>query len=61
MQRCNTVLILFAVFTLLSLSPAYAIEPIPAESGFSGFLSLGGGYNRVKSNMIAGNTFGDVG
>ncbi len=61
MQRYNTVLILLAVFTLLSLSPAYAIEPIPAESGFSGFLSVGGGYSRVKSNMIAGNTFGDVG
>ena len=61
MQRYNTVLILLAVFTLLSLSPAYAIEPIPAESGFSGFLSVGGGYSRVKSNMIAGNTFGSVG
>ncbi len=61
MYRYNTLLVLLAVFLLLSLSPAYAIEPIPAESGFSGFLSIGGGYNRVKSNMIAGNTFGDVG
>lgn len=61
MHRSNALLALLAVFMLLSLSPAYAIEPIPAESGFSGFLQLGGGYNRVKSNMIAGNTFGDVG
>jgi hypothetical protein len=61
MHRYKTLLVLLAMSMLLSLSPAYAIEPIPAESGFSGFLSLGGGYNRVKSNMIAGNTFGDVG
>ena len=37
MQRYNTVLILLAVFTLLSLSPAYAIEPIPAESDSAAF------------------------
>jgi hypothetical protein len=61
MHRYKTLLVLLAMSMLLSLSPAYAIEPIPAESGFSGFLSIGGGYNRVKSNMIAGNTFGDVG
>ena len=61
MYRCNAFFVLLAMIMLLSLSPAYAIEPIPEESGFSGFLSIGGGYNRVKSNMIAGNTFGDVG
>ena len=61
MVRFKAFLTLFAVILLLPMSPAYAIEPIPAESGFSGFLSIGGGYNRVKSNMIAGNDFGDVG
>ena len=61
MHRFTRLLLLVAVMMLLPLSSAYAIEPIPTESGFSGFLSIGGGYNRVKSNMIAGNTFGDVG
>ena len=54
-------LLLGCLVMLLFIGQAYAIEPIPEESGFSGFLSIGGGYSRVKSNMIAGNTFGDVG
>jgi hypothetical protein len=51
---------LFITIILLSVGPAFAIEPIPEESGFSGYLTLGGGYSRVKSNMIAGNPFGSV-
>lgn len=42
-------------------SAAFAIEPIPQESGFSGFMNIGGLYVDVKSNMIAGNDFADVG
>jgi hypothetical protein len=42
-------------------SPAGAFERIPDESGFSGFVRLGGGGSWAKSNMIAGNDFGDVG
>ena len=61
MYRFNTLLPLIAMIILLSLSSAYAIEPIPEESGFSGYLTLGGGYSHVKSNMIAGNAFGNVG
>ena len=61
MYRFNTLLPLIAMIILLSLSSAYAIEPIPEESGFSGYLTLGGGYSHVKSNMIAGNAFGSVG
>ena len=34
--------------------PVGAIEPIPKESGFDGFVRLGGGYSWVKSNMVAG-------
>ncbi len=47
---------------LLSLysTTAFAIDPIPEESGFSGFLSLGLGVNRVKSNMLSGNRLVDV-
>ncbi|NIS78928.1 MAG: DUF2860 domain-containing protein [Anaerolineales bacterium] len=40
---------------------AYAIEPIPEKSGFSGFVNLGIVYLDVESNMIAGNDLGDVG
>jgi hypothetical protein len=42
-------------------SAAFAIEPIPKESGFSGFMNIGGLYVDVKNNMIAGNSFADVG
>ena len=31
-------------------SAAFAIEPIPKESGFSGFMNIGGLYVDVKSN-----------
>jgi hypothetical protein len=40
---------------------AYAIEPIPEKSGFSGFLNLGVIYLDVESNMIAGNDLVDLG
>ena len=39
---------------------ALALERIPATSGFSGFISLGGVANDVESNMIAGTDFGDI-
>ncbi len=41
--------------------PPPTLAGIPDESGFGGFLMLGAGVNRVKSNLIAGNDFGDVG
>jgi hypothetical protein len=37
------------------------LTAIPGESGFSGSVILGASYNWLKSNMIAGNDFGDVG
>jgi hypothetical protein len=47
---------------LLSLysTTAFAIDPIPEESGFSGFLSLGLGANRMKNNMVSGNMMVDI-
>jgi hypothetical protein len=48
------------VSTLVVTAPAAAIERIPEESGFSGFLTLGVAGNWVKSNMVAGTFFGDV-
>ena len=35
------------------VNPAAALEPIPVESGFSGFIRPGVGYLRYKSNMVA--------
>jgi len=61
MSPSKKVIVLFITIMLLSVGPAFAIEPIPEESGFSGYLTLGGGYGYVKSNMIAGNAFGNVG
>ena len=45
----------------LVCSPVAAFEKIPQESGFDGFVRLGGGYSWVKSNMVAGSDLGDVG
>ncbi len=46
---------------LFTSIPALAIEPIPKESGFSGFVNVGVGYLSLKSNMIAGTDLGDFG
>lgn len=40
--------------------PAYALDPIPAEGGFSGYLNAGAGYASVKSAFIAGNRAVDL-
>jgi len=42
-------------------SAAHALEKIPEEPGFSGFVNVGAGVVSAESNMIAGNDFGDVG
>ena len=59
MRRLIIGLVICAV--LLASIPALAIEPIPKESGFSGFVNVGVGYLSVKSNMIAGTDLGDFG
>ena len=42
------------VFTLIcGANMAVALDPIPVESGFSGFIRPGVGYMRYKSNMVA--------
>ncbi|MBW2335669.1 MAG: DUF2860 family protein [Deltaproteobacteria bacterium] len=62
-MRKSGFVLMFAAGIILALfcSPVAAFEPIPNESGFDGFVRLGGGYSWVKSNMIAGNDLGDVG
>ena len=46
---------------LLWTSDARAIDPIPEESGFRGFLDLGYGIANWKTNMVAGNRFSEIG
>ena len=46
----------FATLIILLLSgvnPVSALDPIPMESGFSGFIRPGVGYMRYKTNMVA--------
>ena len=45
---------------ILYVRPATAINPIPEESGFSGFVSIGTSAMSLGSNMVSGNKFGDV-
>jgi hypothetical protein len=40
--------------------PALAIEPIPKESGFNGYIQPGAGYLNIKSNMVAKASFLDL-
>jgi len=41
------------IVLLFGADLATALEPIPKESGFSGFIRPGVGYMRFKSNMVA--------
>ena len=41
------------ILLLSGVNPAGAVDPIPLESGFSGFIRPGVGYVRYKSNMVA--------
>ena len=48
-------------FVLCFSTTAGAIEPIPEEPGWSGYVFLGFGYTDVKSNTVIGNDIVDVG
>jgi len=48
----------FLVLCAAVVPSVYAIEPIPKESGFSGFINLGAGVTSVESNTLA--KFGSV-
>ena len=45
----------------LIAGPALAIDPIPQQDGWSGFLLGGIGYTELESNEVAGHTVIDVG
>jgi len=42
------------------ISSAYAIDSIPQESGFSGFVNIGAGAANIESNTLAKTLFGSV-
>lgn len=45
---------------IILMDTASAIDSIPSESGFSGYINLGGASIKAESNMIAGNSLGDL-
>jgi len=49
------------ILLILFGTPASAIDPIPKESGFSGYINLGGAYIEAETNMVKGTKFFDVG
>jgi hypothetical protein len=54
MKKTNFLTIaVIAVILLLGANLATALDPIPKESGFSGFIRPGVGYLNFKSNMVA--------
>lgn len=54
MKKVNFLTITVLAFALLfGTNLATALEPIPEESGFSGFIRPGVGYMRYKTNMVA--------
>jgi hypothetical protein len=54
MQKGWIIIIGFAATVFLAIGfPALAIEPIPNQSGFSGYIQPGAGYLNIKSNMVA--------
>ena len=54
-------LALVALWTPFLAPIAYAIDPIPEEQGWSGFVMFGAGFTDLKSNTVVGNDIIDVG
>ena len=46
------VMLLFLAL-IIEGSPALALDPIPQQSGFSGFVQPGAGYLNMKTNMVS--------
>jgi hypothetical protein len=54
MMKRNTVVGIFLILVLMIASnPAGAVDPIPNQAGFSGFVRPGVGYLDIESNMVA--------
>ncbi|WP_028579548.1 DUF2860 family protein [Desulfogranum japonicum] len=50
-----------SVVVLFCMQTVYALDPIPQESGFSGFVRAGAGGIWFKNNLVAGNSLMDIG
>jgi hypothetical protein len=53
MSQRRTLVTLVAILGIVT-TPSWAVDPMPAESGFSGFAELGWSYTNIKSNLVAG-------
>ena len=53
MRLRSSHLVILALALLISGSPALALDPIPKQAGFSGYVQPGLGYLSIKSNMVA--------
>lgn len=54
-------LLALATILLATAMPAHAIQPMPEQTGFSGFINVGAGVTNTESNMMAGNDMSDSG
>jgi hypothetical protein len=61
MMRNLFILLVSTVVVVCLSGEGLAIKSIPQESGVSGFINVGAGGISGKSNMIAGNSLGDIG
>jgi len=61
MNRMVILLLALIAGGLFAATPGYSMQPIPQDSGFSGFINLGAGGITAKTNMIAGNSLGNIG
>lgn len=53
--------LIIAGIAITALSPAMAIDVIPEQDGWSGFVLGGVGYTDLESNEVAGHNVIDVG
>ena len=51
--KIYVIILMLAMIFLSGTDMVIALEPIPRESGFSGFIRPGAGYLSLKSNMVA--------
>jgi hypothetical protein len=51
--KAGNAALVFLLTLALSGSPAIALDPIPQQSGFSGYIQPGAGYLNIKSNTVA--------
>jgi hypothetical protein len=53
--------LLAALTAAVPLTAGAALDQIPTESGFGGSIMLGAGWIEAENNLVAGNTFADIG